>query len=920
MRRRTVLAGITAATASRWSPAAAQRPAPTQGAVAFRVQARARCARPPITLGHGFARGEVPRGSRLALQSSSGARIPVQSDQQNRWPDGSLRFAALSFAAPETYAAGQTLTYRLAAEPGDPGREGAVTRSQLAAATDFRLRVSGDSFGQDTFAVSVNDVLATLPAWTAERGWGSNPIGGWEVVREGPVCTEWRVWRMLRRDSDGASHRWVKAVLYVRAWADGSGGIAACEVLPSLRQSNSYGPHPAGTAGAAGPQPAHVGVAELWNGGTRLYAWGGPNDPRTGTIPASAFDVANGVLGQAAGPWHTATGRGIMLSGPGVPSAVPQNRVLWLSATYGLGTALCPTRGDAFQISDNRQAWQPGHNYGSGDVVAASGGQWICVNGGGTSGTGKGPSGPGPFFMDGPIKWYLMHLAFGRPGTGQARVVPVIATFPGSNVVLATAGGDPVWVGTGNAAARPELQVAHDAAYLTRRARLLPTYNLALKVEPDSHRPYPYQPNEPSIYGDQTGDNAGDERIGYLSDSQVHLLLCPFDPAREATCKSMAFNFFDFPGFWEDERTGRSVARTSRSYPGLIPNPEFALGDWNGSRGRPPWQGLGASPNMYQGRYRPLMDGSHLPALWIMPYLRTGHAAYAELGLAEAMTTLASQYQDARDPKVGNKVYQNCVLAPNAQQVRGIGWSLRALGMLDALMPDADALRAFIRDTMDDNAAFAAAWPATIDPRAARLGALWEIGTDYPWLPPWMYAIVGLCVAAEAWRGDRVAGWMTLLKAMAPATIGYWDEAQGGSGYYADSYHLDWSSNGKGDPAAAYPSIAAMLRSTHQKAPPRPTGVYVDAGGGAPLDDAGLVGRGIFQGESVFPYTANSYYAMTLASLAMQAAVSVPRAAETYAAVQRRVSSPPLRGIAFTGRDRGTGAPLAYPTWAIVPP
>lgn len=916
MQRRTLLAGVAAATATYGLPSLAAPTAPGRGPVAFRLQARARCDRPHVSLGQWFARGDMPAGSLVALVGAGGARIPVQQDQENRWPDGSLRFAALSFVAPQAFAAHQTTTFELAAEPGTPSR-GGLAPAQLTQATDFKLKVFGYDYGADTFTVSVNEVLATMPAWHKDKGWGRDPLGGWEVVREGPICTEWRVWRMLRRDSDGASHRWVKAGLYVRAW--GAGG--PCEVLPFLRQGNSYGLHPAGTVGDAGPQRGYAGVAELWNGGTRLHAWGGPGDYRSVSVPASAFDSAHSCLTQATGFAFWSWAHAVAVSGPGAPPSIPQGKAFWVTGPSpdGHGPGLATFRADVNSSPGDRRfaPWRPHMAVNPGTRLNFPDGSGRFTSKGGTTGATP-PTSNAPGARDGTVTWDVaVILSFGRRGEGRATIVPVIGTFPGTNVVLATPGGDPVWVGTGAAAARPELLVAHDAAYITRRARLLPPYDLTLDVQPDPGDVTPYEPNNPSIYSDNTGDDPGDERIGYLSQSQVHLLLCPFDPARDAACKNLALSFLDFPGTWEDERTGRPVACAERHYPGLVPNPGFALGDWIGKWGDPSWQGLGAGLNTYQGIYRPLMDGSHLPALWITPYLRTGHAAYSELGLNKAMAMLASQWPgDVRNPVLNGRKYQNVVLGPHCQQVRGMGWALRILGLLDSSMPDADPLRALIRDAMDDNAAYATAFPPFVDPRAARLGAVYQISTDQQSISPFFYHILATCLAAEIWRGDR-EGWAPLLDVLSHATVGYWDAAQGGSGYYADAYGLNWTAApNHGDPAGAYPSIAAMMRANFPKAPPRPDGLFMDAGGGVPLDGAGLAARGICQGEASFPGGTTSLVAFALGALGAQAAAGTPRARETYAALRRRLVTPPLRGQPFTGFVGGQ--PAAYPAWAIV--
>jgi hypothetical protein len=917
MQRRTLLAGVAAATTTYGLPALA---VPTgalgRGPVAFRLQARARTERPHVTFGQAFARGDVPAGSLVALLGAGGVRIPVQQDQENRWPDGSLRFAALSFVAPQSFAAHQTTTYELAAEPGTPSR-GGLTPAQLAQATDFKLKVSGYAYGADTFTVSINEVLATLPAWHKDKGWGRDPLGGWEVVREGPICTEWRVWRMLKRDSDGASHRWVKAVLYVRAW----GANGPYEVLPSLRQSNSYGPHPAGTVGDTGPQHGYTGIAELWNGSARLYAWGGANDQRTVSVPAGVFDCAHSCLTEAAGFAFWGWAFGFAVAGPGAPSSIPRDKAFWVTRASpdGHGPGFATFRADVNSSPGDRSfaPWRPHTTLGPNSKLTFPDGSVRYTAKGGMTGATP-PTSNAVGVRDGTVAWDItVILSFGRQGEGHASIMPVIGTFPGSNVVLATVRGDPIWVGAGAAATRPEILIAHDAAYLTRRARFLPPYDLTLNVQPDAKESAFYGPNNPSIYSDNTGDDPGDERIGYLSQSQAQLLLSPLDPARETACKSLALSFLDFPGTWEDERTGRPVACTERHYPGLIANSGFALGDWTGKWGDPSWQGLGAGLNTYQGIYRPLMDGSHLPALWITPYLKTGHPAYSELGLNQAMAMLASEWPgEVRDPTIAGRKYQNIVLGPHCQQVRGMGWALRILGLLDSSMPDTDPLRALIRDAMDDNAAYATAFPPLVDPRVTRLGCLYEPTTDLQFISMFFYHILATCLAAEIWRGDR-EGWAPLLDAVSHATVGYWDEAQGGSGYYADSYHLVWTTTpDHGNPAGAYPSIQAMMRANFPKAPPRPDGLFMDAGGGVPLDGAGLAARGIAQGEASFPGDTTTLVAFALGALGAQAAAGVPRAREAYAALRRRLVTPPLRGLPFTGSIGGQ--PAAFPAWAIV--
>ncbi len=124
------------------------------------------------------------------------------------------------------------------------------------------------------FAASAQDVLANFTQSIGLAGWGTNyPLAGWEMIRSGPICSEFRAWRYLKRASDGASHAQVKAKLYIRAWSDGQGGIQGYEPLAGLFQENSYGPHPSGTVGTT-LQRFQVLGATVNHGGTQAASFG----------------------------------------------------------------------------------------------------------------------------------------------------------------------------------------------------------------------------------------------------------------------------------------------------------------------------------------------------------------------------------------------------------------------------------------------------------------------------------------------------------------------------------------------------------------------------------------------------------------------------------------------------------------------
>ena len=549
--RRAVLLGTLASLAPLTSarPAVVAQSAP--GLLPnFRIHAnKALAAGTPITLGQAFAKGAVPKGSfaQLIVSTRGGPTAQVQVDQANAWPDGSLRFAALSFLSPVALSAGQVAGFQVAT--GSSSLSGpALTTAQLAAATDFEIRVRGHDFGPDTFTVSANDVLGAMPAWDTRKGWGKDPLGGWQVVRSGPLCTEWRVWRFLKRDGDGASHRWVKAVLYVRAWSDGQGGILGCHVLPGMQQSNCYGPHPKGTAGDPAPTPtAYAGIVELVDGPRRIAAYGGPPDPN------------------------------------GAPRV----------STY-------PMRG-----------W------------------WGAL-------------------ADGSVPW-----------DGSA---------PAASVM-----------------------VAHDAAYLTRRTRLLPPYKLDLDVPRYQGRDK-YQVNVSMLGPDinATGDAGNDERIGYIHYTGVCLLLNPLDREREIRELAFGWSWADWPIWQTDERTGQPVNTTRAQVGPLPPNPDYAT-KWGAHLGNPGWCGEGNIPSRKHFDYGFIGDASHLPSPWIMPLLRTGHAAFQEMAAASACALPASVDSGGRNITYKGKNYDNVFsfFWSNYNNARAVGWAARIWGCAARMVPEA---------------------------------------------------------------------------------------------------------------------------------------------------------------------------------------------------------------------------------------
>jgi hypothetical protein len=199
-------------------------------------------ANPQMSFAQPFAPGDVPSGNFIQLRKSDGVTvIPSQQDQESTWlQDNSWKAVAISSVSPDTFAAGETITYQLWSMPGGPNRTPNVTLAQLVANSDIKLLFTGYDLGTDTWEVSVNDIVANGTNWP----WGQNPMRGWEVIRSGPLCTEWRFWSVLRRVSDGAWHPWIRGVLFVRAW----GAAGPYEIGGYWCMPNIFGPNPGSQA------------------------------------------------------------------------------------------------------------------------------------------------------------------------------------------------------------------------------------------------------------------------------------------------------------------------------------------------------------------------------------------------------------------------------------------------------------------------------------------------------------------------------------------------------------------------------------------------------------------------------------------------------------------------------------------------
>ena len=835
----------------------------TPGALpAFRVQATAALAAgAPVTLGHAFARGDLPAGtwSKLIASTPGGQTAQVQLDQTNAWPDGSLRFAALSFLSPLALAAGQTVSFQLGAGANALGAAG-LAPAQFAALCDFSLHVSGYDYGADTFTVHVNDVLATMPQASAGAGYGANPLGGWRYTRQGPVCTEFHAWRMLKRDGDGASHRWVKAAFHARAWPLPGGGHHF-ECLPSLRQDQPYaGGHPLGTAGpSAAQQTRTAGLAVLSNAGAALAWYGGPSDPRVVAADQTAFSMSGSTLANAqAAAWLwdqndnvAFGGTPFAVSGPGVPSGLTQStQVYFLDAAKQLRT----NRADSMKYD------------------------------------GQG-------------------AAFGTAGSGAVAIAPVTATYPASGWFGALPDATVPWVGQGGAA-RPAYMVAHDATYLLRRTRCLPPYQLDLAVPnyADTQGTNSFSLNRPPVRADieQYGDNPADLRIGYMHRHQINLALNPLDRGRELKVLQQGWGYAELNMWQLDPRTGLALNGSGQAIGPMPPNPGFiARTVTSSSQGSPAYAGWDWSQDYWNWAYNYIMDASHQPWYLTMPLLRTGHAAFQEMMEVAANATMNGAFD--RNQQGGSWTNILVGAGQNASNIRSVGWCLRSLGTADRFSDDASPARPLTRFNLAQQASFAGSGAVQSDIAQYNTLGLPYYGHGNDGYSPFMdgHAHEGLCM--EAWVGDY-PGWAVLIAAY----HGFADSVAGNLAYFLDDvYHLPLK-----DPSGTpYTSWAAIYGGPKQSAndttypgvAPKPAGFYGHDtyGGNSFLANAGLQIPGV-------PSNVTAGLAM-----ASWLGGTDPNAAGALAGILARASAAPFGGYQWTGSTAGETD--CFPMFAIAP-
>lgn len=639
----------------------------------------------PVSFVQPFAPAAVGSSNKIEVRKNDGTTVVTATESQcSTWStDGSRKACAISFIEPDTITAGNSTTYKIYSVSGAPATGCNSSSAQIQANTNFIAKFTGQDLGSDVFDVSLNDILANgsqLPA-------SSSPKQYWEYYASGPTKCGIKATSYLKRESDNAYHKWIKADLYVDFWGSGA-TPCPCSIGVYPKQANILGPVSGATVGAD-PQEQHVFQTTLYNGASALINWGGSSDFRVASsgIPAASWSVGTQQINLGSGNVYNGGLTVAPLYRP-LQSAVP----ITLSTSGTLPAGL--TAGTLYWM-----AFVTGANYTTNVALGPTQLDAIC-NAGYTDGCGGSPHDTVPFTTQ---------------GTGTHMITPYVATFPFSGWIGLDSATHRVWVdAAGVLTTAPPVNAGHNFTYLSQSSRALPPYltNLTfidVPTPPMTYYPwsfmYPWNLNT-------TGDGVGDERIGYTNHTCVLALAHPSDTAAWQNCRVMAGSFSRTHTHFEDETVGgqppvmnNGHAKNGVSYAGLGVVYPMTRSYYNGGGGYAPWAVPAvtwASADGIFEVYQTWMEPSHMPAPWIVPYLRSAEPEWLSFGIDQTEGIIAGN-TGFQNWNINGVLYRP--LEVNNQQ-RGTAWAFRALNQAYHYMPDVQSAKPYFADLMSDQCAY----------------------------------------------------------------------------------------------------------------------------------------------------------------------------------------------------------------------
>ena len=661
--------------------------------------------------------GQIPSGYIPIYTHTDGSAISglvMQYDNIVTASDGSMVGCAFAALLPENLGAAngstKTKSYQWAVVAGTPNTTPVVTLAQIMANSDYKAKFHGGSL-EGASTVSLNDILTNF---SAGPDWGANPLGGY-TVQYGPAGTRINAWRFLKQDSDGTSHRWLRARFEMFFFAAGGSGVSAYGTVRA-EHPNILGPVTGGTNGPSTVPNFYTCIAELWNGSSQVItsefagAIGGSLDSLTFSVPSGSFAVANNGISVATS-LNSFYAYQVTSTGT-VPSGFTSGGIYFPITTSTSGqtgiTYFFNNRNDAvdayFGVS-----WTSNTGKSPGDVTYANNQFWRCSVGGTTASSGSGPSGSGTV-TDGSVTWVSFLVPITTTGSGTVTFTGMACIAHGCGFFMTTtdAEAEPIWLGTGSYATRPaKVMRIMDFDHIRLGAKGLswpydPQWSCS---PPPTDVTYLWRANAmANIPWDvnTTGDSSNDPRIGKDGVvAAVFIYLCNvLDYANitlfARTLRRQAFGWADYQSRYIDETRGRRTCGTNTNYTGLgVARPNM---DYLGNGGF-----IGKRSNGYVFRYGQFVDGSHLPMHAKFAYRQFGYDAF----LGEMVDQIGSlAMQSARNvTSSSGTVYYSPWTGEN-QQVRGAGWFGHAMLAARYHCPDSDPETAHYRECMSNAAGY----------------------------------------------------------------------------------------------------------------------------------------------------------------------------------------------------------------------
>ncbi len=243
----------------------------------------------------------------------------------------------------------------------------------------------------------------------------------------------------------------------------------------------------------------------------------------------------------------------------------------------------------------------------------------------------------------------------------------------------------------------PKLNLRHDAAYMIGSGAL-PNYDTSVKPSAaaltalaNSWANAKTEPMAPGLVMTYMPSTGGRPDIGPLPQWAAMYLL-----SMDARAKAVTLGTGDLAGSWpihyRDKNTGRPVSLADYPYMTLLGRPGDTVNPkTRKSEAFPPCTDCGTAPYNYSP------DSAHQPSLAYLPYVVTGDHYHLEELQFWANYNMVQANPGYRDQEKG---------LVKSDQVRGQAWSLRTLGQAAYITPDADPMKAYFSDRLQNNLAW----------------------------------------------------------------------------------------------------------------------------------------------------------------------------------------------------------------------